>query len=504
MRNRSYTLLFALTAAVAWIAPARSEDRSMVLLFGPTGADHAQQAAHSVAATALNWLKLPGATAEIRRPGVADSQELSKFMQPKDIEQALLDAAKSSRDIDLMSFINALDKSTYASARRSGRRVLVVILDSPPPTVEAVNRLKQTVEFCRSNAVRVMVIDPSGADSRDSGGTWKSLASSTGGVWNGAPKELDASLLVVAPVEKAGSEIDAPRPVAPAAANPVHARFIRTREQYTGSGMASDLGPAHGWLVVESPFSSLQFEQNDTAGTYQARARVTAMVKSADGKVAWQAKKEVTLKGPLRKLAERRAGNLYFLREVRLAGGKYTLEALVEDLISNKSWTCSEPLKSGVNLPGFAVSGAMFVRTLNESADRFESDQVLSHEGRALAPLLDPSFRANVEFELDLYFIVYPDLRGGQPDMSLEILHDGQVVGRTQLPFNDKIRDTTRESQDVGSAAYGAGHGEQKGQFPYLATIRDASFSAGEYEARLTVRQDRQTITRSVPFRVVR
>ena len=248
----------------------------------------------------------------------------------------------------------------------------------------------------------------------------------------------------------------------------------------------------------------MQFQEDDRAGTYQARARVTAMVKNADGKVTWQTKKEVTLKGPLRKLAERRLGNLYFLRDLQLPGGKYTVEALVEDLIANKSWTYSEPLTSTVNLPGFAVSGAMFVRTLNDSGDRFEADQTLSHEGKALAPLLAPVFSANVEFDLQLYFIVYPDYRGGQPEMSLEILHDGQVVGRTQLAFNDKIRDTSRESQDVGMAAGGAGHGGQKDQFPYLATIRDASFSAGDYEARLTVRQDRQTITRSVPFRVSR
>ena len=77
-------------------------------------------------------------------------------------------------------------------------------------------------------------------------------------------------------------------------------------------------------------------------------------------------------------------------------------------------------------------------------------------------------------------------------------------MGRTQLPFADKVRDTTRESQDVGAAAYGAGRGEQKSQFPYLASIRDASFSAGEYEARLTVRRDHQTNTRTAPFRVVR
>jgi hypothetical protein len=503
MHTRFCTLLFALAAAVAWNAPSRAEDRSLVLLFGPTSAEHAQQAAHSVAAATLNWLKFPHASAEVRRAGVADSQELSKFMSPKDVEAALLDAAKSSRELDLMSFLNALDKATYSSTRHSGKRVLLVILDAPASTVESDNRLKQTVEFCRSNAVLVMVIDPSAEASKGSAEAWKALASSTGGVWNSDPKQLDSSLLIVAPVEKAGSETEAAKPAA-SAASPVHVRFVSTREQYTGSGVVSDLGPAHGWLIVESQLNTLQFEENDRTGTYQARARLTAIVKNAEGKAVWQAKKETTIKGPLRKLKERRAGNLYLMRDIQLPGGQYTLEALVEDLIANKSWTYSEPLKSNVNLPGFAVSGAMFVRTLNESADRFESDQSLSYGGKALAPLLDPTFHADEEFELQLYFIVYPNLYGAQPEMSLEILHDGQVVGRTELPFTDKIRDTTRESQDVGSAAYGASHGEQKSQFPYLATLRDATFSAGEYEARLTVRQGSLTITRSVPFRVVR
>ncbi len=502
MQNRFYAFLFAFLMAAVCTAPVRAEDRSLVVLFGPTSAEHAQQAAHAVAATTLNCLKLPHTSAEIRRAGVADSQELSKFMSPKDVEQALLDAAKSSRDIDPMSLLNALDKAIYASTRHAGKRVLLVILDSPPPTVEADNRLMQTVDFCRSNAVRVMIIDPSAEGSKEGGEAWKALAKSTGGVWNADPKEFDASLVIVAPVEKAGSEIEAAKPAA--AASPVHARFVPTREQWNGSGVISDLGPAHGWVIVESRLDSLQFNEDDRAGTYLARARVTAMVKKEDGNTVWQQKKEVTIKGPLRKLKERRAGNLCFLREIQMPGGKYTLEALVEDLIGNKSWTYSEPLKTAVNLPGFAVSGAMFVRTLNESTDKFEADQVLSHEGKALAPLLDPTFRADEGFELQLYFIVYPDYRGGQPEMSLEIVHDGQVVGRTRLPFMDKIRDTTREGQDVGAAAYGASHGDQKSEFPYLAAIRNATFSAGEYEARLTVRQDRQTITRTAPFRVVR
>ena len=56
-------------AALAWTTPARCEDRSLVLLFGPTSAEHAQHAAHPIAATALNWLKLP--RRECRNPAAA-------------------------------------------------------------------------------------------------------------------------------------------------------------------------------------------------------------------------------------------------------------------------------------------------------------------------------------------------------------------------------------------------------------------------------------------------
>jgi hypothetical protein len=37
-----------------------------------------------------------------------------------------------------------------------------------------------------------------------------------------------------------------------------------------------------------------------------------------------------------------------------------------------------------------------------------------------------------------------------------------------------------------------------------MTEIRDATFSAGQYEARVTIRQGRNTVTRTVPFRVER
>ncbi len=501
MRNHVCLPAFALLSLAIFSTPARGDDRSLVFLFGPVSADHLQPSAQAAAASSRNWLKTPGATAEIRRRDAGESQEILPFMTAKDVEAALLDAARASAQIDVMTFLNILDKATYAAARHSGKRVLIVIVENPALSGEAENRLKQTIEFCRSNGVRVVVLDPSAAGQPGGGQALKALATETGGILAADPQSLDSSLLIVAPVEKAGSENDAAKPAASATASvPVHARLIRRRAKWKPGSIESDLGPMQGAMLVETPIAALQLDDKD--GYFLLRALLSAEVKNDGGKSVWQAKREFNLKVPPRKVEERRAGNLYFIREVQLPGGKYTLEAVVQDLNSGKTWNFSEPLQATSNLPGFSVSDAFFVRKLNESADKFEGDQGLNYEGRALAPLLDPVFPSGRPFDLELYFIMYPDLRGGQPQISIEILRDGQTVGRSQVAFNDSIRDTSRENQDVGPGA-GAKNGEQKGSFPYIAAIRDASFSAGQYEARVTVRQDKQTITRSVSFRVV-
>jgi hypothetical protein len=225
---------------------------------------------------------------------------------------------------------------------------------------------------------------------------------------------------------------------------------------------------------------------------------VTETVRNAEGKSVWEAKKTIAIKEPVKKQQARKDGNLYFMRQLQLPGGQYTIEGAVEDLNAGKSGKATETLRTSDSLPGFAVSDVMFVRRLNESVDRFEADQVLSYDGKALAPLLDPVFAADEPFDLQLYFIIYPDLRGAKPEISLEIMCNGQAVGRSQLAFNDEIRNTATENGPMSAK------GDQKNEFPYLADLRDASFPAGQYEARVTIRQGRNTVARVVPFRVVR
>ena len=48
--------------------------------------------------------------------------------------------------------------------------------------------------------------------------------------------------------------------------------------------------------------------------------------------------------------------------------------------------------------------------------------------GNALSPVLDPVYRADEPFDLQVLFVLYPDLYGAKPELSLEILRNGRVI----------------------------------------------------------------------------
>ncbi|MGC9999285.1 MAG: hypothetical protein ABSE21_04235 [Bryobacteraceae bacterium] len=528
--------------------PARAEERSIVFVFGPSGAETARQTARAAAGTARQWLKNPGASAEIRRAGSTEVQEIDTKWTAKKYDEVFLDAARQARESDAAAFLSAVDLASQVLSHRTGMRLIVAVLEGPPLSGDAEGMVKQIVEFCQTNGVRVVVLDAGQRDAKKASAALQSMARETGGAWVRNANALESSVLMLAPTKRAGSETDAepaasaaatPQAPAPALATPlaaganaqasmdtpppppVHVRFFRTSALGTqmrgtersalgsgpvagmvvsdaGEAIESNIGPMQGLLLVESPISALKFDIDDHAGTYLGRARITQIARNAAGKAVWTAKKEVTLRGPLQKLSARLTGNLYYMRTVQLSAGKYTLEATVEDLIAGTTGTVSAPLRTSTGVPGLTVSDAMIVRLFNGAADKFEADQVLLYDRDAIAPLLDPVFRAGELFDMRIYFVIYPDLFGGQPQLNLEIVRNGHVVGRVNLPFTDRIRDTSRDGGTIDVSSMG----EQKHEFPYMATLKNSQLGAGEFEARVTIRQDKNVITRIVPFRV--
>jgi hypothetical protein len=477
-------------------------------------------------------LKDSGASVEIRRTGNAEGAGIPAGISSKELERSFAEAARAARDTDPAALVSSLDSAAQWLARRPGLRLLVGILEDRPLSGELERTLQQITEYCQGNSVHVVLLIPAGPRSKNPNPAWTLLTRDTGGVLVRDIKSLETSVLLVAPDSKAEGpaaqasthEAPATPPAVAAPAEtaqmsyqiPVYTRFVSLTEpglqsfsvqrsfgagrggittSEGGPNLESAGGVRRGVVIVESPLKALKFEIDDRSGTYLARARVTQIARNAEGKAVWSAKKEVSFRGPLRKLEQRQAGTLFHMREVQLPAGKYTVEATVEDLLAGSSGSSKEPVRTFPVIPGFAVSDAVFVRPAG-GADRFEADMVFSYDGNAIAPRLNPVFKSNELFDLQLYVVLYPDLYGAQPELSLEILRNGKSVRRMALPFLDRLRDETR-------MGHGAAMGEQKHQFAYLATLKGAKLSAGEFEARISVRQDKNVLTRSVPFRVV-
>ena len=477
-----------LISALALAQSGGANSRALVFVLGPLN-EQSPAGTQALADAAKSFIA-SGDVVELWIPAGRQPQIFNKFQKPAEVDAAFQSVAKAAATEDPNSYFNDLDRATFALKRHPGKRLLIAVRDQSLKSEDAESRLTATAAFCKESGIKVLV---AGA-SLPTDDPLRALAGDGGGTVLSGFSDLLPTVATLVPAEKpdpgAGT---AGKAAAAETHNRVTTGMMRTLP-VKSKGNGTQMAPMLGLLMVEQPLEALEFQKS--GGSYLAHAKVTAIVRSASDKAIWQATKEITIKGPYGKLDARKAGKLCFLRGVTLAAGSYTIDAKVEDLNSGKSQSASEPIKAADSLPGFDVSDAVLVKTLNESVDKFEADQSLIFGTESLFPVVDPVFAANQPFDLRVYFVVYPDYRGATPEMDLDILHDGQSVGHSKLAFSDKLRNTMTE----GSAL--EAKGEQKTEFPYLATLPDMRFDAGKYEVRVTVRQGRNTMTRMTRFSV--
>jgi hypothetical protein len=532
----------------------QAEQGFLAFVFGPSSQDAARQSARAAASTARRW-QTAGGIVELRRAGSPDAQRFAAGTAAKDLEQAFSDTAQAARDADPPSFLIGLDAAAQAATAVPGARIVVAVLNSPPFSSDGERTLEHLAEVCQTNRVRVLVLDVAESSKSVPNAALNALATKTGGAWLRQARALEPNVATVTapadelaappapvkPVEavSAAAESAPPAPGAiPKFEIPVHIRFIRTAGTgsvsnsisdheadfgtiATGQGQggypsafgsaevayeASDSNaPLQGLVTVESPLNALKFDMDDNTNTYQARARLTATVRNGKGTVIWTGRREVNVRGPQKKLDERRQGSMFFMRAVTLVGQRpFILEAKVEDLVAGTTGVIQTPLRVGRNAPGLVASDALVVRPFKGSADKFEADQVLSYEGETLSPVLDPVFRAEEPINLQVYLRLYPDIHGAPLDLSMEILHDGRVVARLPLQFKSGLANSAMDgaSSQIGGRAQTMTGGQAK-EFPYLVNLKGAKFSPGDYQGVISIRQSKGIIKRVVPFKVI-
>ncbi|MGJ5817745.1 hypothetical protein [Paludibaculum fermentans] len=497
MVKQSKPLWLFLFAAIQFLTPLRAQTQTVSLLFGPTSGANTEKAASSAAERVTTWLAQRGQAVEVRRAGSRDGQELLKFMKPPDLEKTLLAAAKEAQANTQNEYLNALEVASYSLARARGTRVLVTMLEPPKFNQDGEARLQQILDQCKSKSITVIAVNLGGQAAGEGGQALEALATGSGGSWARSFEDLDRALSAVVPTKDEAASVVA-KSAAAATPRPsdelqIFARLVKTAPIQMAK-VSAKLGPMTGLLILEVPMRTLAFKTN--GGSYEAKARLSASIKDTNGTVVWNGTKDYSVKGSASKLESRKAGAMYFVRELQLPAAKYALEAKVEDLSAEKSAVANGEAEGANSLPGLGASDLMFVRKFDRSIDVMQGDSVISYDGEGLAPMLSPAFAANEPFQLELFFTFYPDMNGKQPVLTLDILSKGQSNGITTLAFTDKLRDDSRSGSGSAFA------GEQKGRFPYLARIGNASFNEGEYEAVVEVRQDSVSQKRAAHFRV--
>jgi hypothetical protein len=551
----------AVLLLAVFLAPGlHAEQGLLTFVFGPSSPEAARQSARAAAATARHWVQTAGDEVELRRSGSPDVQRIEAAKDAKEMEQTFVDAALATRDADPSSFLITLDAAAQAAASHPGTRVVVAVLNSPSFSGDGERTLEHLGEICQAHAVRVLVLDVAEGAKSVPNAALNALTAKTGGAWVRQAKDLGPQVAMVTPLDESSLPPTPPAPVEaeakaaegaasagggmPPFAIPVSVRFVRT----SGTGSTSesiadhetDFGttvtmsaastgaggsgapvggggsmevsywpndphaPLQGLVTVESPLTALRFAVDDTTGTYQARARITVTVRNVNGAEIWTARKDVGIHGPLQKLAARREGSLFFMRGVTMVGqGPFTMEAKVEDLVGNTTGSTQMPVRVGRNAPGLVATDALVVRPFKGSADTFEADQVLSYDGEALSPVLDPVFRADRPVDLQIYLRLYPDIHGSPLDLSMEVLNEGRVVARMPLPFKGALSNSAREGPTNGAGGSANVLGGQAREFPYLVNLKGAKFPAGDYQGIISIHQGKNVIRRVVAFKVI-
>lgn len=232
-------------------------------------------------------------------------------------------------------------------------------------------------------------------------------------------------------------------------------------------------------MVFQVPMQNLSFREDKQAGKLRSHVSMLAVVKDADGQVAAKVSRDLANDIPSNKFDSFTHGDLTFTEPLLLAPGRYTVETAVVDRESGAA-SVKRSVLVVTDQAGIGLSEIVPVRRVDpfnaaQDGGRNPTDPLHFAAGK-VTPSLDAVYKAGSD--IPLYLVVYPVPGGGAPRLSIEVQRDGKPVSTAspELPPAD-----------------------QTGAIPFITGIQAAP---GQYEIRVTARQDTTSASRMIALRV--
>jgi VWFA-related protein len=234
-------------------------------------------------------------------------------------------------------------------------------------------------------------------------------------------------------------------------------------------------------VALKVPLSAATFESTEGEGGEQvesARLSLLARVLDADGGLVARMSHDTPLEGTDTEVEAMRTRSLVVKRPLRLAPGRYTLEAAVLDRASSTVGARRVPFEVP-DQAGLTLGSLTVVRPepLPEGAD----DLLRFGDIRGM-PRLGEAVEAREGEVVGVFLTLRPGDGPARPRLTLEVSRDGQVVSRSEPELPPP---------------------EAAGRIAYLGQLPAREFSAGRYVVHATARQGSEEVTTATSFRVV-
>jgi VWFA-related protein len=229
---------------------------------------------------------------------------------------------------------------------------------------------------------------------------------------------------------------------------------------------------------------SYQPEKQDKSGKkmHQADFTVVARVKDAVGQEVDRMSQHYLLRVPADNLEAARAGDVLFYREADLPSGRYSIEAVVYDALTEKAGTTTATLEVPPAADGQPrLSSVVLVgRAEKAPPGDVQGDNPLFYGDTILYPSMDRAYRKSVTPNLGFFFAVYGVPAGSTaPKATIELFRGDQAAGRVtaDLPAPDA-----------------------NGRIQYAGALPLQGFAPGAYTFKVTATAGAATATRQASF----
>jgi VWFA-related protein len=196
-------------------------------------------------------------------------------------------------------------------------------------------------------------------------------------------------------------------------------------------------------VLVRVPGQTVSYalDKQDKTGKRIHRADVTviARVKDQAGREVDRLSQHYALSAPAENVEAARRGDILFYREAELAPGRYTVEAVAYDAVTEKASVSTTALEvPGGEQGGPRMSSLVLVGRAEKASPSEQSDNPLFYGETIIYPNMGEPFRKATSQALGFFFTVY-GVKDAGPKATIEVYKEGQRAGQVtaDLPAPD-------------------------------------------------------------------